>query len=185
MQYEIWRDIPNYEGLYQASNLGRIRSLPREWEQKHYSGINSHYNKESQIMKLCEYNKNGYLYISLTKNKKAKKHLVHRLIAETFLIRRNNENYINHLDCDKKNNKLDNLEWCTQSHNIQYAYDNNTKIPPHMRKIKRFDLKNNYIDEFISLQEAERKTKIKASNISKCCRGQRNQAGGYKWQYAE
>ena len=67
---EIWKDIPNYEGLYQASNLGRIRSLLREWEQKHYSGINSHYKKEGKIMKLRERNGNGYLYVALTKNKK-------------------------------------------------------------------------------------------------------------------
>lgn len=182
---EIWKDIPNYEGLYQASNLGRIRSLLREWKQKHYSGINSHYKKEGKIMKLRERNGNGYLYVALTKNKKQKKYLVHRIIAKTFLKRKESENYINHLDCNKKNNRIDNLEWCTQSHNIKYAYDNKTKIPPHMRKIKRMDLNNNYIDEFISIQEAGRQTKIKASNIGKCCRGKRNHAGGYKWQYIE
>jgi hypothetical protein len=181
---EIWKDIPDYEGLYQVSNLGRVKALEREWYQKHYSGNNSHYKTKERILKQREDKKTGYMYVALTKNKKQKKYLVHRIVASAFISKKDYENYVNHLDNNKKNNKFNNLEWCTQSHNIKYAYDNKTKTPPNMKKVKQL-LNNKVINTFQSLQEAYRQTGIQATNIYKCCKGKRNYAGGYQWQYIE
>ena len=184
MNKEIWKDIPGYENLYQISNLGRVRSLDRQWKQKHYSGNDSHYLLKGKILKIREDKNTHYLYIGLTKNKKQTKYSIHKLVAMTFLERKENENYINHLDNNKYNNRVDNLEWCTQSHNIKYAYDNKTKIPPHMKKVNQI-LNGEIINTFVSLQEAFRNTGIQATNIRKCCVGERNHAGGYKWKFVE
>jgi mevalonate kinase len=180
---EEWKDISGYEGLYQVSNLGNVKSLVREWNQKHYSGGSSHYKTKERILKQRKDKNTGYMYIGITKDRKQKKYAVHRLVAMAFLNKKDNENYINHLDNNKTNNRVDNLEWCTQSHNIKYAYDNKTKKPPHMKKVQQLDFDGNVINIFESLQEAFRKTGIQATNINKCCEGKRNQAGGYKWQH--
>lgn len=178
---EIWKDVKDFEGYYQVSNLGRVKSLKREIIQKHYSGVLSHHTTKERIKK-PQSQRNGYQIVDLNKNGTFTRKLLHRLVAETFIDNPNNYNYINHKDNDKKNNCVDNLEWCTQSYNIQYAYDNGTKKPPHMKKIRQ--LKNGkVIATYNSLTEAERQTNICWNNISKCCRKIRNQAGGYQWEY--
>ena len=92
---EIWKDIPNYEGLYQASNLGRIKSIPR----------NGTIKKERILKQTLD--TTGYLTIGLHKDNKAKKVNVHRLIAKTFIPNINNYNVINHIDGNKTNNKIE------------------------------------------------------------------------------
>lgn len=181
---EEWRNIEGYEGLYQVSNYGRVKSLDRLVNQKHYSGCNTKHLYKGKILKLRK-SYNGYIFAYLTKNKIQKKYLVHRLVARAFLKRESNEDYVNHLNCDLTNNTVENLEWCTQSHNIKYAYDNNTKMPPHMRKVNQYDLLGNFVKQYDSLNEASRCTGTYSANIRKCCLGKRNQTGGYKWKYTE
>lgn len=181
---ERWKDIKGYEGLYQVSSFGRVRSLDMTVMQKHHwSGKIIPHNYKGKI--LTGSKSGDYVLVDLHKNKQTERCLVHRLVAGAFLIREPEENYINHKDGNTKNNNVSNLEWCTQSYNIQYAYDNKTKIPPHMKKVRQIDKDGKIIAEYISLQEAYRKTNIQASNIRKCCIGKRNHAGGYKWQYIE
>lgn len=167
---EIWKDIPNYEGLYQASNLGNIKSL----ERYNYKG---HHNLE-RILKptLC---KNGYLYVNLCKNKKTKIIQVHKLIAITFLKNSNNYLCINHIDGNKTNNSVYNLEYCTYSHNEKEAYKLGLKktIPT-----AQYDTNDNLIQIYKSRVEAEKATGINASSIWAVCKGQRKTAGGYKWK---
>lgn len=183
MSEEIWKDIKGFEGLYQVSTLGRVQRLQRDLVQKHYSGGLSHYHFKEKIIKPLK-NTNRYLYINLTKGRKNYKKNIHRLVAEAFIDNPNNYKYINHKDSNTQNNCVDNLEWCTQSYNIKYAYDNGNKIPPHMQKVNQIQY-SRVINTFISMQDAERQTGIKATNISKCCRKLRNHAGGYQWEYAE
>lgn len=170
-------------GLYQVSNMGKVRSLDRIVYQKNKFGkIQKHIYKGRELKSQIQ--RNGYEVVNLYKNKEMTKKLVHRLVAIAFLDTQNNKDYINHKDNNRTNNKLENLEWCTQSDNLYYAYTYGNKIAPHMRKIIQIDYDGKILNAFESIQSAERITGIKASNISKCCRKLRSKAGGFKWKYA-
>ncbi len=115
---ETWKDIPGYEKMYQASNLGRIRSLDRY--------VKGNKNKlrlyPGSILKGTP-DKDGYLKLSLSKENKQISFGIGRLVAKTFLENINNFKEINHKDGNKQNNSIDNLEWCTRSQNEKHAYD--------------------------------------------------------------
>lgn len=111
MKEEIWKDIPEYEGLYQVSNLGRIKSLPRKNNKRII-------NKE--IIKVFTKLPNGYLKVGLSKNGKTKYYFVHRLVAEVFIPNLENKPCVNHKDCNRKNNDVSNLEWVTHKENNSY-----------------------------------------------------------------
>ena len=105
---EIWRDIAGYEGKYQISNLGRVRSL--------YDA------KRSRIIVLKSMKqKNGYLYVSLWKNNAKRNTLIHRLVAMSFVDNPNDYQEVNHKDENKENNVVENLEWCEHKYNMQYG----------------------------------------------------------------
>ena len=180
---EEWRDIKGFEGYYQVSNCGNIKSVDREILQKHYSGCISHYILKGKIKKLQK-QKNGYLIIDLNKNGKFIRKLVHRLVAENFIDNPKGYSYVNHKDNNPKNNQVDNLEWCTQSYNVKYAYENWTKTPPNMKPIRQLK-GGKTIAIYNSISEAQRMTGICFANISKCCRKLRNYAGGYQWEYIQ
>lgn len=101
---EVWKDIKGYEGLYQVSNLGNVKSLK--------------FNKEKILIPLFDKN---YLFIQLWKNGKYKRYKVHRLVAEAFIPNTNEYSCVNHKDENKQNNCVDNLEWCTNQYNIEYS----------------------------------------------------------------
>lgn len=179
---EIWKPIKDFEQYYMISNYGNVKALKRKWTQKHYSGALSVYEKPEKLLTIQKGN-NGYCYIDLHADKKVYRKLIHRLVAEAFIENANNYNYINHIDNNPNNNRADNLEWCSQSYNIQYAYNNGRKIPPHTKKVKQIDLTTKkVVNIYNSIEEARRITKL--NNISACCRGLRQKAGGYIWQYA-
>lgn len=117
---EVWKPIKNYEGLYEVSNLGRIKSLARKVND--YRGKNTR-TLPSKIMNNVD-NGNGYEYVTLVKNKKRKNYYIHRLVAFTFLPNPNNYEYVNHLDYNTKNNIVSNLELCTQKNNVNYSIEN-------------------------------------------------------------
>ena len=117
-QNEIWKDIKGYEGLYQISNYGRVKSL--------YSWNGHRHVKDNKILK-CSHSrpssKKSYQrsIVKLYKNGKKKNYKVHRLVAEHFIPNPNNYKAVNHLDCNPMNNKVTNLEWCTQKHNFEHS----------------------------------------------------------------
>lgn len=112
---EIWKDIEGYEGLYQVSNLGRIKSLERYvWNRFSYILVKERILKQSN-------DKYGYCIISLNKNNKGKVFKVHRLVAQAFIPNSLNAPQVNHKDEDKKNNYVDNLEWCDSKYNNTYG----------------------------------------------------------------
>lgn len=154
---EIWKDIPNYEGLYQASNLGNIKRTYKNGKQK--------------ILKPVKDAK-GYLRVNLSKNNAIKNVQIHRLIAKTFIGESNLT--VNHKDKDRKNNKIGNLEYMTLLENIQYS---------NCKTILQFDKENNFIRKWNSIAKIEEALKINNGNISKCCKGIRKTAGGYVWRY--
>lgn len=114
---EIWKDIPGYEGLYQVSTLGKIKSLPKKWIVRNGG---THITKE--FIRNGEIGRGGYLYINLCKRSKPKTFLIHRIIAQTFIFNLGNKPCINHKDGNKLNNNVENLEWCTYSENHKHAY---------------------------------------------------------------
>jgi len=116
---EIWKDIKDYEGYYQISNYGRVRSLDR-------TVIVIRYDKDYKInlkgsIMNCSLNISGYPNVSLHKERKRQVARVHRLVAEAFLDNPNNYETVNHIDSVKTNNRIDNLEWCTASDNRLHA----------------------------------------------------------------
>ena len=157
---EIWRDIKDYEGLYQVSNLGKIKSLKRQ-------GTNG------GILKAVK-TKNGYLHIELSKNKKLRTFSVHRLVTEAFIENTENKPQVNHKDGDKTNNCVSNLEWCTAQYNIDYS---------NSKRVNQYDKQGNFIKTWKSMKEAERELNICNSNISRCCNGKAKTTGGYIWRY--
>lgn len=106
---EIWKDIPGYEGLYQASNFGRIKSLPRKASPRDF------------LLRFAT-RPDGYPGCALVKNRKPASFTVHRLIAMTFLSPKKDNLEINHIDGNKLNNMVENLEWCTRSENLKHCF---------------------------------------------------------------
>ena len=113
MVEEIWKDIPNYEGVYKVSNLGNVKSFNNRIK-----------DKNPIILKQTIDRKNGYLTVSLSKNGKKKIYRVHKLVASIFIDNFNNYPVINHKDGNKLNNCVDNLEWCTYKQNIIHSWKN-------------------------------------------------------------
>ena len=172
---EIWKDIPNYDGLYQVSNLGVVKSLT-------YCNQYGRIKKE----KLLKQNiiKSGYCVVSIT-NKKRKTMPIHRLVAQTFITNPNNLPQVNHKDGNKQNNRVDNLEWCTNEYNMQHAKQNGLLEKRKLKiKVKQYDLNDKMIKQWLSAKDVWEELKINNSHITECCKGKRKTAGGYIWRYA-
>ena len=120
---EIWKDIENYEGYYQVSNLGNVKSLDREFTQLNKWGKYSKYKKIGKELKKIIDN-DGYYQVSLCKSGSQKEFKIHRLVGIAFIENNNNLPIINHIDANKKNNEVSNLEWCTVEFNNKHAFDN-------------------------------------------------------------
>jgi Tol biopolymer transport system component len=116
---EVWKDIKNYEGLYQVSNFGNVKSLDRIVNKP--SGVS--YIRKGKICKQSKSNL-GYMTIGFTVNNQKINKYVHRLVAEAFITNTSNYPQVNHIDCDKTNNRINNLEWCTNSQNHIHASKN-------------------------------------------------------------
>lgn len=163
---EIWKDIKGYEGLYQISNFGNIKSKKRQ-------GTNGKITK--QVSKI------GYYIVDLYKESKRQTKYLHRIIAETFIPNPNNLKCINHKDGNKLNNSIENLEWCNYSYNNFHAYRNGLKS--NCKAVIQID-KNTHkiLNTFYSMKEASRKTNIPQSSISLCCNKKLKTTGGYIWK---
>ena len=173
---EEWRDVENYEGKYQISNLGRLRSFARSVE---------------PLIFAPHYDKDGYIMYGLRRNGKIYTKKAHRLVASAFIPNKDNLPQINHIDEDKTNNRVSNLEWCSHLYNSRYG----TKIPRlsfyamyqgHcLRKVRQYTKDGLFVKEHISSRMAERETNITHQNIIETCRGGQRQSGGYLWCYAD
>lgn len=187
---EIWKDIPGYEGYYQASNLGRIKSLSK----KHYLKNKTFYLTKEKILKQTK-NSRGYLRVTLNK----KQYFVHRLVAITFISNDNTEkNIINHKDCNPLNNCIENLEWCTNQENVDYMISLNrnkrTKVwlnnlhksqEKSYKKVKGTN-KNGDVIFLNNINEAK-KYDLSPGTICACCKKYPyfKSYHGYVWEYVE
>lgn len=178
MRVEYWKPIPGYEGLYEISSYGRVKSLARR--------TNNQYGKTDHILSPgWTHNKQSYLFISLCKDGKRKNYLVHRLVAEAFIPNPGNLPQVNHKDQNRQNNCVDNLEWCDSSYNINYG-DRNEKVAKKMsKKVYQYDKTTGaLLCVFNSAMEAEEKVPgVWAQNIGKCCSGGLKSTGGFLWSH--
>lgn len=172
---EIWKPIEGYEGIYEISNLGRVKSLAR------LDTIGRRIRE--RIMK-CQPNKDGYLNITLKNENGKKTYLLHRLVAMHFVENPHGYDEINHIDVDPANPKASNLEWCTREYNVNYADAIEKTIKANQKKVIQLSKDNRYIKTHESIKDAAKEVKIPDSNITACCKGKRPSAGGFKWKYA-
>lgn len=168
---EIWKDIEEYEGKYQVSNLGRVKSL---------LFINGNIIKKREKI-LKELGENKYLHVTLWKNHKGKNYSVHQLVAKAFIENPNNYKEINHKDENIRNNKADNLEWCDHKYNINYG-TRTKKVKEKMQvSVVQYDLNGNFIKEWDCMNDAIRFYNNK--HIVDVCKGKRISANNYIWKY--
>lgn len=173
---EIWKVIlkhPNYE----ISSLGNIRHIVNKINRKNYD------------------NGNGYLFCKINVGGKYKNCYLHRLVAETFIPNPDNLLEVNHKDNNRKNNKIENLEWCTHQKNVDYANKQGhmgkvnvgkfNELHHNHKEIQQFSKNNIFIKEWKSMMEVERQTGIKSGHISECCNKKRKTAGGYIFKFKE
>ena len=176
---EIWKDIEGYEGLYQVSNLGKIRSFIK---------CNAHPNVP-RIIKAYKHN-SGYLRVDLTRDKNTQQYLLHRLVADAFIPKQESKPCINHIDGNKQNNAADNLEWVTYSENQQHAFSTGLKHPKYGKEhhnhsiVNQYTLSGEFIKQWFGFGEIERVLKFSGSNIHACCKGRQKTSYGYIWRYA-
>lgn len=176
---EIWKDVLGYEGKYQVSNLGRVKSLERRCKSKDYT---RRVPGKIRAQTLDTY---GYPIVSLNLDGKKKTRTIHRLVAEAFIPNPNNYSEINHKDENKQNNAVENLEWCTTQYNSSYG----TRVDRIKRAqsihVIQLDMNGNVINEWFGMGEISRRTGYDQGLISRVCNGKRMSAYGYKWEFAQ
>lgn len=188
---EIWKDIEGYEGLYQVSNIGRVRSLDR-WKEQICSRNSKttvlHLYKGKILAQPIEFW--GYRRVNLSSGKNnCKKFATHRLVAKAFIPNPNNYECVNHKDENKLNNCVENLEWCSFGYNDNYGTRNkriHEKVNiPRMRPVVQYDLNGKYINSFESIKEASRKTGVGRRSIWALCNFKygRHHAHGFVFRY--
>ena len=173
---EIWKPIKGYEGLYEVSNFGRIRSLDR-W----CSNGRGKQLKKGKILK-PQKNRYGYLYINLYKNGIMKHITIHKLVAEVFLPNPNNLPCVNHKDECKSNNVVNNLEWCSYSYNINFGTRNKRMIKKRCKPVVQYTLDGQFVREWESTNECYRNG-FNQGAVAACCRGERKTYKGFLWEY--
>lgn len=160
---EIWKDIKGYEGKYQVSNFGRVRSL--------------RFGKERVLVGVKD--KDGYLLVNLYKGGKHYNGKIHRLVAEAFIPNPDGLPQVNHKDECKSNNAVSNLEWCDAKYNINYG----TCIERLSNPVFQYAQDGTLVGSYPSAMEAMRQTGYDHSHISACCRGTLKHYKSFIWSY--
>ena len=157
-----WKQIQGYEN-YEVSNEGQVRN-----------------KKTGKILKPAK-NNCGYLQVILYKDNKRKSFLIQRLVADVWIPNPDNLPEVNHIDENKEDNRVENLEWCTRQYNMSYGTRGKRQSKTQSRKVYCVELDQT----FNSIKEAERETGIWHSNITACCQGKIKTTGGYHWKYVD
>jgi hypothetical protein len=176
---EIWKDIIGYEGLYQVSNIGRIKSLGRYKAQGARSPV--WYDDMIISANKCRH---GYFMVLLHKDGLKTGKLCHRLVGEAFIPNPYSFSQINHKDENKENNSVENLEWCDARYNVNYGTRNIRNSITTGKPVIQMDIDGNAIKTWHSQGVAAKSLGIFQGNISSCCSGRLNETGGYRWKFA-
>lgn len=164
---EVWKPVTDYEGLYEVSNFGRIKSLcAGRWN--------------AVIIRKPVSDMQGYQVVTLRKNGFAQTITIHRLVAKAFLDNPNEWPEVNHKDEDKTNNHVENLEWCTRKYNQNY----NEHQKAYYKPVIQLTDDGCFIKEYESIKAACKATGIHPSSISGVLSGRRERTGGFRWRYA-
>lgn len=176
---EKWKPVKDFEGLYEVSDKGRVRSVPRTIQRK--GGGTMTY--KGKVLK-PDVTKQGYLKVYLSKNSKKKNCLVHRLVAEAFIPNPKGYEQVNHKNTDKADNAVSNLEWTTNLQNYVHAEKNGLR-PANLRakRVAQYTLDGKLVAEYESLSRCSKATGIKDSRIGDVCHGRRHTAHGYKFKF--
>lgn len=195
MKKEIWKDIIGYEGLYQVSNLGRVKSLER------YSSCGR--KLKEKILKQG-INNDGYCYVNLYKEGVVKTFKTHRLVCQAFIPNPQNYPCVNHKDENPSNNTIENLEWCSYTYNINYglrneraskaiskalkgrvfSQDHKYKLSKVQRKpVAQYNKNGELVGLYTSVKQASELLNIQKDCITRCCNGKHKSAGNYMFRY--
>ena len=180
---EKFKNIEWYEGIYQVSNKGRVKSL-KSWK---------------EIVLKPNLSNKWYLYINLCKNSGYKTYQIHRLVAETLIENSENKPQVNHINWIRDDNRLENLEWCTRSENILHSYRilwnkcgfqvinlNKWKywiLHPRAKKVNQYDLQWNFIKTWDCIRDIKRQLFFDNSSIIRSCKWKQKTAWWFKWEY--
>lgn len=185
---EIWKDVEGYEGLYQVSNLGNVKSLS-------FGARNIRKSNVHKLLKLSPTNC-GYYKVQLYKNGKSKMLYVHRLVATAFIPNPDKKPQINHIDGNKANNASYNLEWATSSENMRHAINHGLRNPspmtgrtgsdnPNSKTILQYDMLGNFVREWSGIADAARALNVNPSSISACLCGNNKSSCNSIWRYKQ
>ena len=178
---EIWKEVVGYDGRYQVSNYGKVRSL--------------NFKRNECVDLLSPIKNNGYFRMTLYKNGAIERYLLHRLVANAFIPNPLNKPCVNHIDGNGQNNRVENLEWVSYGENNKHAYDTGLrkkcfgKDNVQSKPVICYSTTNNFIGSFESIGLAviwlrlNNSPKAQNGNISMVCKGKRETAYGYKWRY--
>lgn len=176
---ELWKWVVGYEGLYMVSNHGRVMSVPK-------TIVKSNGRRQTcngQMLKQALTTK-GYPHIVLNKDGVGTSKPIHRLVAEAFIPNEMGLPSVNHIDENKLNNRVENLEWVSVEYNNSYG-TRNKRISGTLSKPVQMISDGAVVEEFSSTVEAKKKTGAQTSHISECCNGLRKSAKGFSWKYKE
>lgn len=176
---EVWKTYPEFDWI-QVSTMGRVRTLDRV-----VTRGNGKLFIKGKILKQRRDN-NGYMDVAFNVNGKVVNRYVHRLVAQTFIPNPDNLPQVNHKDCNRTNNHLNNLEWCTNQYNIDYREKYGTPVKEAQGyPVYTINIETQEVSKFHSQSEASRALGVFHSNINKVVKGQRKQAGGYWFTNAD
>lgn len=181
---EIWKPVTGYEGLYEVSNTGKVKSLKRTV--KTYNDWDRTFNERLLTLhssKLTKRHPKPMYHVELWKNNKRKVAMIHRLVAEAFIPNPDGKPQVNHKDGNRANNSVENLEWVTCSENSKHAYRTGLARPKRCKPIQGTNKTTGSVVEFSSIEEAARTLKGNPDAIRSALKGRSASSCGYYWKY--
>lgn len=180
---EVWRSIVGYMDLYEVSNLGRVRSLDRI----QYNPVAAtHQTLHPGHIMRGRVSNNGYRTVGLRDiNGKRKTYSVHRLVAQAFIQNPDNLPFVNHKNYNKLDNRVENLEWCTEYDNVHYGRADEIRQlnQPKRKAVRQYTLNGDIVADYPTLVAAAKAANTTRQLVRECASGRLQTAGGYKWKY--
>lgn len=170
IETEVWKNIEGYNGIYQVSDYGNVRSTNYKMTQTTRNLKQFHDGRAYMKVKLCRYGQERTV-------------AVHRLVATTFLENPDGKEEVNHIDGNTLNNNLSNLEWVTPKENMKHAYRIGHITIPKIREVDQYSIDGKFIKHWVNIRTAAITLGVDPSAITKCCRGRLKKTGGFVWRY--